>query len=141
MCSSDLSPAATAVISGEVPVMFAGSVNANQIKAGKLRIIAATGANRSPMFPDTPSISEFYPGYQISTWMGLFGPAKLPEPILARWRSEIRRVLAMPDVRERLTVASSLDIFPSTTEEFTALIRSDFEKYGRIVNQIGLKAD
>lgn len=127
--------------SSGVPTSIAGSVNAPQIKAGKLRILAATGARCSPLFPDTPSIGELYPGYQVSTWMGLFGPARMPEPAVARLRSEISQVLAMPDVKERLNAASSLDIYASTAEEFAVVIRTDHEKYGKRVRQIGLKAE
>jgi tripartite-type tricarboxylate transporter receptor subunit TctC len=134
-------PATTAVIGGEVPVMFAGSVNAPQIRAGKLRLLAATGDSRSPMFPDIPTIGELYPGYKIATWLGLFGPAGLPEPVMSRLRGDITRVLAMPETRERLNTASALDPYATSPEEFAAVIRADYEKYGKLVKQIGLKAD
>ena len=134
-------PAATAVISGEVPVMFAGSVNTPQIRAGKLRLLGVTGESRLPIFPDTPAIGELFPGYLITTWMGMFGPAGIPEPVTARLRGEVRRVLAMPDVRERINTASSLDTYNATPEEFSAVIRADYEKYGKLVKQFGIKAE
>jgi tripartite-type tricarboxylate transporter receptor subunit TctC len=133
-------PAATAVMGGEVPVMFAGSVNAPQIKAGKLRLLAQSGI-RSPMFPDVPAIGEVYPGYHVSTWLGFFGPAALPEPVLSRLRGDIGRVLAMPETKERLNTASALDPYSATPAEFAAVIRADYEKYGKLVKQIGLRAD
>ena len=134
-------PAATAVIAGEVPTMVAASVNIPQIRAGKLRAIAATGESRSPLFPDLPTIGEFYPGYQVSTWMGLFGPVGIPDVVTARLRSDIRRVLAMPEVRERINTASSLDVYAATPEEFAAVIRADNEKYGLLVRKLGIKAE
>jgi tripartite-type tricarboxylate transporter receptor subunit TctC len=134
-------PAATAVIGGEVPVMVAASVNIPQIRAGKLRILAATGESRSPLFPDIPTIGEFYPGYQTSTWMGLFGPVGIPEPVTIRLRGDIRQVLAMPDVKERINAASSLDVYAVAPEEFAAVIRADHEKYGALVRQLGIKAE
>jgi tripartite-type tricarboxylate transporter receptor subunit TctC len=133
-------PAATAVIAGEVPVMFAGSVNAPQIKAGKLRLLAQSGI-RSPLFPDVPAIGEVYPGYHVSTWMGFFGPTGLPDAVLARLRNDIGRVLAMPETRERLNNASALDPCSTTPADFAAVIRADYEKYGAIVKKIGLKAE
>jgi tripartite-type tricarboxylate transporter receptor subunit TctC len=134
-------PATTAVIGGEVPVMFAGSVNIPQIKAGKLRVLAATGDKRSPLFPDIPTIGELYPGYRIATWLGIFAPAGIPEPAMSRLRSDIGRVLAMPETRERLNTASALDPYATSPEEFAGVIRADYEKYGKLVKQIGLKAD
>ena len=134
-------PAMTAVIGGEVPAMFAGSVSVPQIRAGKLRVLAATGASRSPLFPDIPTIGEFYPGYQISTWLGIFGPAGLPEPVLSRLRVEISRVLAVPNTKERLNAASALDPYSTAPEEFADVIRADYEKYGKLVRQIGIKAE
>jgi tripartite-type tricarboxylate transporter receptor subunit TctC len=133
-------PAATAVIAGEVPVMFAGSVNAPQIKAGKLRLLAASGS-RSPLFPDTPTIGEMFPGYKVSTWMGFFGPSGMPQAVLARLRADIGRVLEMPETKERLNKASALDPYSAAPAEFAAVIRADYEKYGKIVKQIGLKAE
>ena len=134
-------PAATAVIGGEVPVMFAGSVNATQVRAGKLRILAVTGEQRLPIFPDTPTIGEFYPGYLITTWLGMFGPAGLPDAVLARLRTETRRVLALADVKERIATASSLDVYNATPDEFAGVIRADHEKYGRLVKQFDIKAE
>ncbi len=134
-------PAATAVIAGEVPVMVAASVNVPQIRAGKLRILAATGENRSPMFPEVPTIGEFYPGYQVSTWMGLFGPVGIPESVTFRLRSDIRRVLAMPEVKDRINTASSLDVYSVSPEEFAAVIRADNENYGSLVRKLGIKAE
>ncbi|MFM9971191.1 MAG: Bug family tripartite tricarboxylate transporter substrate binding protein [Burkholderiales bacterium] len=134
-------PAATAVMGGEVPVMFAGSVNATQVRAGKLRLLGVTGESRLPIFPDVPAIGELYPGYLITTWMGMFGPAGMPEPVTARLRADTRRALAMPEVRERIMTASSLETYNATPEEFSSVIRADYEKYGKLVKQFGIKAD
>lgn len=134
-------PAATAVIGGEVPVMFAGSVNATQVRAGKLRLLGVTGESRLPIFPDTPAIGELYPGYLITTWMGMFGPTGIPEAVTARLRADTQRVLAMPDVRERIATSSSLDTYSVTPGEFAAVIRADYDKYGKLVKQFGIKAE
>jgi tripartite-type tricarboxylate transporter receptor subunit TctC len=133
-------PATAAVVGGEVPVMFAGSVAAAQIRAGKLRLLAVTSAKRWPLFPDTPAVGELYPGYVMAFWMGIFGPAGIPEPAMARLRADIGRVLAMPDTKERLN-STALDPYATSPEEFAGIVRADYEKYGKLVKQIGMKAD
>jgi tripartite-type tricarboxylate transporter receptor subunit TctC len=134
-------PATTATVAGEVAAMFAGTSTAPQIKAGRLRALAVTGATRSHLFPELPAIGEVYPGYEMTIWLGLFAPAGTPEPVLARLREEIARVLAANDVKEKLNNAGGLQAFPTTPPQFAALIRSDYEKYGKLVRDIGVKAD
>jgi tripartite-type tricarboxylate transporter receptor subunit TctC len=135
-------PATTATVAGEVAAMFAGTSTAPQIRAGRLRALAVTGLRRSAAFPELPTIAEFYPGFETTIWLGLFGPAGMPEPVVARLRADIAKVLATPDVKEKLNRSGGgLDPFASTPEEFAGLIRRDYEKYGRIVKQVGAKVD
>jgi tripartite-type tricarboxylate transporter receptor subunit TctC len=135
-------PSTTATVAGEVAAMFAGTSTAPMIKAGKLRALAVTGSHRSSAFPDLPTIAEFYPGFETTIWLGLFGPAGLPEPVLTRLRAEIRKVLAMPGVKEKLNKGGGgLDPFASDPGEFAKLIRRDYEKYGQIVKQVGVTVD
>jgi tripartite-type tricarboxylate transporter receptor subunit TctC len=134
-------PATTATVAGEVAAMFAGTSTAPQIKAGRLRALAVTGAKRSHLFPDLPAIGEVYPGYEMTIWLGLFAPAGTPEPVLARLREEIAKALAADDVKEKLNNAGGLQAFPTTPAQFAGLIRSDYEKYGKLVLDIGVKID
>jgi tripartite-type tricarboxylate transporter receptor subunit TctC len=134
-------PAATATVAGDTVAMWSGSSNAPQIKAGRLRPLAVSGAQRSPQYPDLPTIGEFYPGFENSIWLGLFGPAGIPENALARIRAEVRRVLESDDVKQKMNAAGGLDPFVTTPQEFSALIRRDFEKYAKIVKDLGLKLD
>jgi tripartite-type tricarboxylate transporter receptor subunit TctC len=134
-------PAATATVAGDTVAMWSGSSNAPQIKAGRLRPLAVSGAQRSPQYPDLPTIGEFYPGFENSIWLGLFGPAGIPENALSRIRTEVRRVLESDDVKQKMNAAGGLDPFVTTPQEFSALIRRDFEKYARIVKDLGLKLD
>jgi tripartite-type tricarboxylate transporter receptor subunit TctC len=134
-------PATAATMAGEVAAMFAGTSTAPQIRAGRLRALAVAGAKRTPAFPDLPTIAEFYPGFANSIWLGLFGPAGLPEEVLQKLRGEIRKVLALPEVREKLGAGGGLEPYSTTPEEFEALIRSDHERFGRLIKDIGLKAD
>jgi tripartite-type tricarboxylate transporter receptor subunit TctC len=134
-------PAATATVAGETAAMWAGSSNAPQIKAGRLRALAVSGAKRSALYPDLPTIGEFYPGFENSIWLGLFGPAGIPEATLSRLRSEIRKTLEMPDVKEKMNSAGGLDPYITTPEEFQALIRRDYAKYAKVVKDTGIKLD
>ena len=134
-------PAATATVAGETAAMWSGSSNAPQIKAGRLRPLAVSGAKRSPQYPELPTIAEFYPGFETSIWLGLFGPAGIPETTLARLRSELKRVLESPDVKQKLNAAGGLDPYVATPEEFSALIRRDHAKYAKVVKDVGIKLD
>jgi tripartite-type tricarboxylate transporter receptor subunit TctC len=135
------SPATRATVAGEVAAMFAGTSTAPQIRAGRLRALAVTGAKRSHLFPDLPAIGEVYPGYEMTIWLGLFAPAATPEPVLARLREEIAKALASPDVKERLNNAGGLQPLATSPAEFAALIHRDYEKYGKLVRELGVKVD
>ncbi|HVQ61466.1 MAG TPA: tripartite tricarboxylate transporter substrate binding protein [Burkholderiales bacterium] len=134
-------PATTATVAGEVAAMFSGTSSAPQIKSGRLRALAVTGQRRSDIFPDLPTIAEFYPGYEVTIWLGLFSAAGTPEPVLASLHAEVNKLLAEPDVRSKLHAAGGLEPYISTPAEFTALIRSDYEKYGKLVKAVGVKVD
>jgi len=134
-------PAATATVAGETAAVFSGTSNAAQIKAGRLRAIAMTGAHRSSLFPELPTIGQFYPGYEVTIWLALFGPPGMPEPVLTRLRSEVSKLLAKPDLVQRLHGAGGLEPLITTPAEFSALIRRDYEKYGKVVRDVGAKID
>ena len=134
-------PAATATVAGETAAMWAGSSNAPQIRAGRLRALAVSGGKRSAQYPELPTIGEFYPGFENSIWLGLFGPAGIPEAALGRLRAEIRKVLETPEVKEKMNAAGGLDPYVISAEEFQAVIRRDYEKYAKIVKDVGIKLD
>ena len=134
-------PATTATVAGETLAMFAGTSSAPQIKAGRLRALAVTGKQRAAIFPDLPTIGEFYPGYEVTIWLGLFAPPGLPKPVMARLRDEVNRALATADARDRLNSAGGLDPYITTPEAFAALIRSDYKKYGKLVKDVGVKVE
>ena len=134
-------PAATATVAGETAAVWSGSSNAAQIKAGRLRPLAVSGAHRSAQYPDLPTIAEFYPGFENSIWLGLFGPAGIPEDTLAKLRAELKRVLETPDVKKKLNAAGGLDPYVASPDEFQALIKRDYAKFAKLVKDIGLKVD
>src|SRR3954464_11722488 len=135
------SPATTATMAGEVAGMFSGTSSAPRIKAGRLRALAVAGAKRSPSFPDLPTIGEFYPGFENSIWLGLFGPAGMPDDVLNRLRTEVHRALEAPDIKASLLGKGSLETLILSPAEFVALVRRDYEKYGKLIQRLGVKAD
>jgi tripartite-type tricarboxylate transporter receptor subunit TctC len=133
-------PAGTATIAGETQVVLAGASNAPHLKSGQLRGLATTGAKRSPLFPDMPTIGEFYPGYELTIWLGLFAPVGTPEPIVTQLLTEVHKALT-GELAERLNVTGALTPLIASPEEFSALIRRDYEKYGKLAREIGVKID
>jgi len=134
-------PATVALLAGEVPVMFGGNSVTGHIRAGKLRGLAVAGKKRSSTFPELPSLSEFFPGLEVTAWIGIFTATGVPAPVLSRLRAEINRLLADPDMREKVRSVGGLEPLISTPEEFAALIRSEYAKYGEVVKAIGAKID
>jgi len=134
-------PAAAAAVAGEVPIVMSGASSALLVKAGKLRAIASTGRERLKLFPDAPTIGETFPGYEVNNWLGIWAPAGTPEPLILRLRAEINRVLAMPEVGERLRSVNGAEPWITTREEFAAAIQRDYEKYGKLVKEIGARID
>ena len=135
------SPATMATVAGETAAMWAGSSNAGQIKAGKLRALAVSGEKRSAQHPELPTIGEFYPGFANSIWLGIFGPAGMPEPVVERLRAELKRILESGEVKGRFNSSGGLEPYVVQGAEFADLIRRDYEKYGKVVKEIGIKLD
>ena len=132
-------PALVGLFSGEVSLMFGGSSAAPHVRTGKLRALALAG-RRNAAYPGLPALSETYPGLEVNPWLGLFAPAGLPGPVLARLRAETGRLLADPDTLGRIR-SIALDPYVSTPQEFAAQIRSDYAKYGEVVRKVGVKVD
>src|SRR6185312_944182 len=124
---------------GEVAAMFGGGSLVPTVHAGKVRGLASTGTVRNPATPELPTINEIYPGYEMLIWHGLFVPAGTPQPIIDRLRAEIAVILVQPDFKKRLADSGSGEPYIVPPEEFTARIRSDHEKYGKLIRSIGVK--
>ncbi len=135
------SPATTATVAGETAAMFSGTSSAGQIRAGKLRALAVTGPKRSSVFPELPTIGEFYPGYEVVIWLGLFTASGTPKPVIAKLHDEVNKALADRDVDGRLAKAGGMQANPLAREQFAQMIRRDYEKYGKLVKEIGIKVE
>jgi tripartite-type tricarboxylate transporter receptor subunit TctC len=111
------------------------------IKAGKLRALAVTTAQRSSVAPDVPTMAESgLTGYELSSWQAVFAPAGTPKPIIDRLYTEIGKILKMPDVAKRLNDLG-LDISGMPPAELAALIKADVPRLGKVVKDSGAKAD
>ena len=132
-------PSMAAVIAGDTQGLFAGAASAGQFDAGTLRALAVSGKQRSKRFPALPTLGEFYPDYEVDIWLGLFAPAGTPEPIVTRLRKEVQALLARPDVAEKINVSGSLEPLILSPADFSALIRKDYDKFGRLVKQFNIK--
>ena len=108
------------------------------IRAGRVRLLAVTSPARAELFPDTPSIAEVLPGYDSRGWFGYLAPAGTPPKIVALLNREINRAMMMPDVKEKLA-AIGLTVVAETPESFAQVLRSDYEKYGKLIKAIGLQ--
>jgi tripartite-type tricarboxylate transporter receptor subunit TctC len=134
-------PASIAVMSRDNAAMFGGSSVVTHINSGKLKGLAVSDTKGWATMPDLPAIGDFYPGYKVALWHGMFVPRGTPQPILDKLRAELNAVLAMPDVKARLIQSGAGEPYITTPEQYAELIRSDYASYGAIIKSIGLKVD
>jgi tripartite-type tricarboxylate transporter receptor subunit TctC len=134
-------PAGVALLAGDVSAMFGAGSIVPTIQSGRARGLAATGAKRFPLMPELPTIGEIYPGYEVLIWHGLFVPTGTPQPIIDRLRAEVVEVLKQPDVQQRLATSGSGEPYLTTPAEFAARIRTDHEKYGKLIRAIGARIE
>ena len=135
-------PATQALLAGDTQFMFDNLANAMpQVKAGKLKALAVTTAERSKLAPDLPTMAEAgLPGFNISTWFGLFAPAGTPKEIIAKWNAEVAKILNSQEMRDKL-IAQGAEPSPTTPEQFAAFVKSEIPKYAKIIKASGAKVD
>ena len=135
-------PATQALLAGDTQFMFDNLANVMaQVKAGKLKALAVTTAERSTLVPELPTMAEAgLSGFDISTWYGLFAPAGTPAAIIAKWNADVTRILNTPDVRAKL-MADGAEPAPDTPEQFAQMIARELAKYARIIKASGAKVD
>ncbi len=133
--------AAVGVAGGEVPVGMQGlGTAAGLVRSGKLRLIGVSTPARLASFPDVPTIAESgLPGFEFRSWFVVVAPAGTPKAIVARLNAEIRKALALPDVREKL-VAQGFTVMGSSPEELGSATRDQLARYGTLMKQAGIKA-
>ena len=134
--------AVNAVLSGDVPLMFLPvHVAMAQVKGGRLVALAAAGDKRSALAPDVPTLAELgFKGVEADLWYGMLAPAGTPADIVARINADMRKALALPEVKTALS-AQGMEIAPSSPEEMAALMRRDAARWAAVVKQAGIKAE
>ena len=135
-------PAGTAVISGQVEILF-GSMPAvlPHAKGGRVRALAVGTLARSPSMPEIPTIAESgYPGFDASLWLGIMAPAGTPQPVIDRLHKEIVAVVSAADTREALSKAGAEPV-TSSPAELAAMVRDGVPKYAKIVKMAGVKPE
>ena len=132
----------TAVIGGQVPVLsISTSLQLPHLKSGKLRILAVTSAQRTPILPDVPTVAEQgFKGYDELNWFGVFAPAATPPAIAGRFNTEMNRILELPDVKEKLTQLG-LDFRRNSLAEFAAYVKAEVPKLAKAVKDSGAKVE
>jgi len=135
------SPAITDLIAGQTQFMFNSMPSVlGLVKAGKLKIIATGGRKRSAVIPDVPTVAETLPGFEVVTWYGIAGPAKLPRDIVQKLNANIVRIVAMPDVQKRFT-EQGLEPQSSTPKEFLDFMRREKEKWQQVAKRAGVSPE
>ena len=130
------------VLGGQVPIFISTlAVFSPYLKTGTLRAFAIISDQRSPLAPDLPTVAEEgFPGFTADVWMGLLAPGKTPQSVVTRLNVEINRVLALPDLRAKLT-DQTYEIVGGPSQLFADVIRTDYERYGKVIRQFGIKPE
>jgi tripartite-type tricarboxylate transporter receptor subunit TctC len=134
-------PASISVIAGENAVMFGGTSVVQHITSGKLKPLAVSGKRGWATLPQVPGIDEVYPGYSVVLWHGIFAPKNTPQPVLDKLRAEFNAVLALPEVKERLVKSGAGEPYVTTPQQFAELLRADYDRYGKVIKELGFKVD
>jgi tripartite-type tricarboxylate transporter receptor subunit TctC len=135
-------PAISDVLGGQVPVMFLNQDNVlPHVKAGKLRALAVASEKRNPAYPDTPTIAESgFPGFFAVSWVGLSAPKGTPQPIVDRLHASVLKALNEPALKSRLQEAGWV-VVASSPKEYTDFIRSEMDRWGKVIKAGNIRAD
>ncbi len=135
-------PAVNDLVAGTVQVMLiqAGGTIHQNIRAGKLVGLATSGRERTPQYPDLPTIAEFYPGFETTSWLGLIAPAGTPHPVIEKLNGALAKILSTEDMKDKFRLQGG-DIVASTPEQFGELIRSESAKWGKIIREKNIQVD
>jgi len=134
-------PAITDLLGGQTSMAFATMPTVlPHVRAGKLRPLAVLGAVRSPALPDVPAVAESVPGFEVSNWIGLFGPAGMPPAIVARLNVEVQKIMRSPEIQKRLETEGAKFI-PMTPEQFAMFQKAELSKWAKTIKDANIKVD
>lgn len=134
-------PALTDLMAGQVQFSFVSPLPSMPlVEAGKLRLLAVTGKERSPAMPSVPAVAETVPGFEVAPWYGFFVPAGTPLAVVAKISADVRKVIASDEVQQALR-KRGIDPVTNSPQEFSAFVRADLAKWTKIVKDAGVKPE
>ena len=134
-------PAITDLLGGQTAMIFATMPTVlPHVRAGKLRPLAVLGTARSPALPDVPTVAESVPGFEVSNWIGLFGPASMPPVIVARLNAEVQKIMRSPEIQKRLETEGAKFI-PMTPDQFATFQKAEIAKWAKTIKDANIKVD
>jgi len=131
------------LLAGQHQVAFdTAPASAGYVRSGRMRVLGVSSAKRVPEYPDVPTVAEAgVPGYEVTTWYGVFAPGGTPAAIVNRLHADITNAMQAPDTRTRLAGAGADGTITRSPEEFAAMVRADVARYAKIIKDAGLKID
>ena len=134
-------PAMTAAMGGQTQLVISTSLGLMaHVRSGKLRPIAMTSAKRSPAAPDIPTVAETVPGYEHEPWNGMFAPAGIPKPVLAKISAEVTRAVHGPEIKKVFESEGATPV-GSSPQEFAVILKSEIEKWMKVAKAANIKLD
>jgi tripartite-type tricarboxylate transporter receptor subunit TctC len=134
-------PATAGIVGGQVGVLFTGLGNVwDHVKAGKLNLLAVTEDRRSELLPNLPRVGEFVPGYEVAVWYGVWAPAGMAPELATKLNAEINRILKLGDVKQRLDLMGAEHV-SMPARDAHQLLQREYQRWGRIIKESGIKAD
>jgi tripartite-type tricarboxylate transporter receptor subunit TctC len=135
-------PAILAVVGGEVASVFLDYVSLKpHVESGKIRLLATTGTQRSPLTPDVPTLSELgFNGFESYGWGALFAPSKTPAPVIAQLHAEVLKALRHPSVISKFQ-GFGFEVGGTTQPQFAAQFRSDYDRWTSLISKVGVRLD
>ena len=136
------SPAITDAIGGQLPLVAVNALEVlPHVKSGKLKVLAVLSPSRSVIYPDVPTIAESgFPGFEASVWYGFVAPAATPKPIIVKLHAEIQKALQTKEVKDRMSAVGG-EVIAGSSDMFAALIRSERQRYEKLVREANIKPD
>jgi tripartite-type tricarboxylate transporter receptor subunit TctC len=129
----------TALVGGEIDAVFSDmAVVLPHVQANRLRALAVTGPKPTPLVPGVPTVAESgVPGFNMTSWWGIFGPGGMPQPVVTQLNTELTRILRTADV-QKIFATLGVDAATSTPEELSAMVKMEVGKYAKLIQQIGI---
>ena len=134
-------PAITDLIGGQVDVMFVSASSVlGHIRAGKLKALAVTSKSRIAQLPGIPAVSEFYPSFEVRSWVGMLAPAQVPSAIIHQLNGELRKVFQKPEVRQYFQ-GQALDIAVGSPAQFGEFLKGETDRWAEVIRKANIKVD